>query len=61
MKMTKPNIDWLAFNANFCSISAISWRENVLYINLDIYKTFRNKIFFYIKQSGYMYKKKTSI
>jgi len=25
-------IDWLVFNANFNSISAISWREHILYI-----------------------------
>ena len=25
-------IDWLVFTANFSSISAISWREQILYI-----------------------------
>jgi len=24
---TGSRIDWLVFNANFCSISAISWRS----------------------------------
>ena len=39
-------IDWLVFNANFISISAISWREQILYyINLDTYKIIRNKTY----------------
>jgi hypothetical protein len=28
-------IDWLVFNANFSSISAISWHEQILFINLN--------------------------
>jgi hypothetical protein len=31
------NIDWLMFNANFSSILAISWREQIWIINLDTY------------------------
>jgi hypothetical protein len=31
-------IDWLIFN-----ISAISWREEILLLNFDIYKILRNK------------------
>ena len=39
-------IDWLVFNSNFISISAISWREQILYyINLDTYKIIRNKTY----------------
>ena len=30
-------IDWLMFNANFSSISALSWREQILFIYLDTY------------------------
>jgi hypothetical protein len=41
-------IDWLVFNTNFTSISAISWREQILYyINLDTYKIIRNKTYIY--------------
>jgi len=35
------------FNANFSNISAISWREQILQINIKIYQTLRNKIFVY--------------
>jgi hypothetical protein len=35
-------IDWLMFNAHSSSTSAISWREQIVYI-LDTYKTLRNK------------------
>jgi hypothetical protein len=39
-------IDWLVFNANFSSISAISWCEQILYyIKLDTYKIIRNKTY----------------
>jgi hypothetical protein len=31
-------IDWLVFNANISNISAISWREQILLLNLDTYK-----------------------
>ena len=48
-------IDWLVFNANFRSISTISWREQFFLINLDICKTLRNKTYLYIKQAGYIY------
>jgi hypothetical protein len=42
----KLQIDWFVFNANFSSISAISWREQILYyINLDTYKIIRNKTY----------------
>jgi hypothetical protein len=41
-------IDWLVFTANFSSISAISWHEQILHI----YQTYRNKCLF-IKQLGY--------
>jgi hypothetical protein len=36
-------IDWLVFNANFSSISAISWCEQILFMNLDD----KDKIFCY--------------
>ena len=39
-------IDWLVFNANFISISAISWREQIwCSINLNTYKIIRNKTY----------------
>ena len=38
--------DWLVFNVNICSISAISWREQILQINFHIYQTLRNKTLF---------------
>ena len=40
------------FNANISNISAISCHEKMLIINLDTYKTLRNKTYFSIKQQG---------
>ena len=33
------------FNANVSNISAISWREEIVLLTLDTYKTFRNKTY----------------
>ena len=38
------------FNTNLSSISAISWREQILYINVLNLKTLRNKTYLCIKQ-----------
>jgi hypothetical protein len=43
-------------SANFNSITAISWREQILL--LDTCMTLRNKTYLSIKQSNYMYKYK---
>ena len=40
-------IDWLVFNANFSSISAISWREQIVFINLAI-TIFNTCIYIYL-------------
>ena len=42
-------IDWLTFNENFSSISAISWRKQVLYTNFYNYSTLRYKLDLCIK------------
>jgi len=34
-------IGWLVFSANFSSISVLSWREQILSINLDYYQILR--------------------
>jgi len=34
------------FNVNFSNISAISWREQIILLILDTYKTLRNKTYF---------------
>ena len=39
------------FNTNLSSISAISWHEQILYINVLNLKTLRNKTYLCIKQS----------
>jgi hypothetical protein len=44
----KKKIDWLVFNANFSSISAVSWCDQILQINFLFYKTLRNKTYFQI-------------
>ena len=36
-------VNWRVFDANFSSISAISWREEILYIKFIIHNTLRNK------------------
>jgi hypothetical protein len=49
-------IDWL-IGVYFSSISAILWREQNLFINLDTYTIFRNKTFFLYETTGLlMYK-----
>ena len=49
-------IDLLVLNANFSSISAISWREQICQINLHFSQTLRNKPYLFINQFRYMYK-----
>jgi len=36
-------IDWLVFYANFSNISAISWRDKILLLQVYTYKFIRNK------------------
>jgi hypothetical protein len=47
--------DLLMLNANFNSISAIWWREQILFYSLDTYNILGNKANLYIKQLRYMY------
>ena len=39
LQTTGEVLDLLVFNANFSSISAISWREKILLINFHFYQT----------------------
>jgi hypothetical protein len=39
LQTTGEVLDLLVFNANFSSISAISWREKILQINFHFYQT----------------------
>jgi len=48
------------FNANFSDISVISWREQILLLNLNTYKFLRNKTYMAIKQRV-IYTNKTNI
>jgi len=43
----------------FCSISAISLREQILFLNLDTYKILRNKTLVYKTIRLYIRKKET--
>ena len=49
-------IDLLVFNANFSSISAMSWCKQILYTKFLNYKILKNKTYLCMKESGFMYK-----
>ena len=49
-------IDWLVFNGNFSSISAMWCCEQIIHTKFLNYKILKNKTYLCIKESGYMYK-----